>query len=648
MIYHVAKTGDNHNCGSEEAPFLTIQKAAEAAWPGDTVVVHEGEYREWVRPVRGGISDSCRITYMAARGERVVIKGSERVDWWERIPEGETVWKAVLPDSMFGDWNPYRRTVWGDWVVDPRDYEVHLGEVYLNGKSFYEAQSLEDVLHPRKRQFSAHETWMNRRERILEQEMTIYQWYCKPEENQVIVYANFHGADPNRETVEVNVRKCCFFPEVTGCGYITVRGFELSQAASPWAPPTAAQFGLIGPNWSKGWLIEENRIHDAKCSGVCLGKEVSTGDNEFTKRGFKPGYQYQLEAVFRARQQGWDKEHVGSHTVRHNVIYSCGQNGIVGHLGCIFSEIYENEIFDIAKKHEYYGHEIAGIKLHAAIDVQIVNNYIHDCSLGTWLDWQAQGTRVGCNVYWGNDRDLMVEVTHGPYLVDNNIFTSPFSLVNAAQGGAYVHNLICGFIQHYPVLDRATPYHFPHSTEILGTAVVYGADDRWYQNIFLGGEEAGVDYGTAWYDGCPVSAQEYMERVAQRGVGDLENFLPVPQPVYIDGNVYLHGAQGFKGEEHGCSISEDPKVRVSQEAEGLYLEITLPEAVFDVATEAVDTNRLGLVRIPEAAFEGVDARPMTLALDLLGSMRGEKPVPGPLQELRPGRNRICLWQRDSF
>lgn len=378
---------------------------------------------------------------MAARGERVVIKGSERVDWWERIPEGETVWKAVLPDSMFGDWNPYRRTVWGDWVVDPRDYEVHLGEVYLNGKSFYEAQSLEDVLHPRKRQFSAHETWMNRRERILEQEMTIYQWYCKPEENQVIVYANFHGADPNRETVEV---------------------------------------------------------------------------------------------------------------------------------------------------------------------------------------------------------------THGPYLVDNNIFTSPFSLVNAAQGGAYVHNLICGFIQHYPVLDRATPYHFPHSTEILGTAVVYGADDRWYQNIFLGGEEAGVDYGTAWYDGCPVSAQEYVERVAQRGVGDLENFLPVPQPVYIDGNVYLHGAQGFKGEEHGCSISEDPKVRVSQEAEGLYLEITLPEAVFDVATEAVDTNRLGLVRIPEAAFEGVDARPMTLALDLLGSMRGEKPVPGPLQELRPGRNRICLWQRDSF
>ena len=38
-------------------PFRTINQAAAVAQPGDTVVVHAGEYREWVRPRRGGLSD---------------------------------------------------------------------------------------------------------------------------------------------------------------------------------------------------------------------------------------------------------------------------------------------------------------------------------------------------------------------------------------------------------------------------------------------------------------------------------------------------------------------------------------------------------------------------------------------------------------
>lgn len=89
MIYHVAKTGNDNGCGSGQEPFLTIQRAAREAFPGDTVIVHEGEYREWVRPTRGGISDSCRIVYTAASGEHVVIKGSERIDCWECLPDPE-------------------------------------------------------------------------------------------------------------------------------------------------------------------------------------------------------------------------------------------------------------------------------------------------------------------------------------------------------------------------------------------------------------------------------------------------------------------------------------------------------------------------------------------------------------------------------
>ena len=50
MIYHVSKSGNDKNVGSFEFPFKTINRAAEIALPGDTVTVHEGEYREWVDP----------------------------------------------------------------------------------------------------------------------------------------------------------------------------------------------------------------------------------------------------------------------------------------------------------------------------------------------------------------------------------------------------------------------------------------------------------------------------------------------------------------------------------------------------------------------------------------------------------------------
>ena len=208
--------------------------------------------------------------------------------------------------------------------------------------------------------------------------------------------------------------------------------------------------------------------------------------------------------------------------IRNNVIYDCGQNGIVGHMGCIFSEIHDNHIYNIGVKHEYFGHEIAGIKLHAAIDVQIIHNNIHNCTLGTWLDWQAQGTRVSRNLYYANDRDLMIEVTHGPYIFDNNIFASDYNFDNIAQGGLYLNNLCCGTMRREPVLDRSTPYHFPHTTDVAGTALVYSGDDRIYQNIFLGGAPAYTEQsltGTHDYNGRPTSLEEYIQKVVSLGNG---------------------------------------------------------------------------------------------------------------------------------
>ena len=66
-IYHVSKTGNNKNVGSAEAPFLTISRAAKIAMEGDTVIVHEGVYRECVSPEYGARNEMGRITYTAAK-----------------------------------------------------------------------------------------------------------------------------------------------------------------------------------------------------------------------------------------------------------------------------------------------------------------------------------------------------------------------------------------------------------------------------------------------------------------------------------------------------------------------------------------------------------------------------------------------------
>ena len=54
--YHVALSGSDSADGSHGQPFRTIGHAADLVHAGGTVVVHQGEYREWVRPRRCGLS----------------------------------------------------------------------------------------------------------------------------------------------------------------------------------------------------------------------------------------------------------------------------------------------------------------------------------------------------------------------------------------------------------------------------------------------------------------------------------------------------------------------------------------------------------------------------------------------------------------
>lgn len=644
---HVATTGSDLADGSEQAPLRTVNAAAQAAMPGDTVLIHAGTYREWVDPARGGLDETRRITYAAAPGERVVLKGSEVLTDWTQTEPG--LWATTVPNSLFGDFNPYRETVHGDWVVRPTGDEPaqHLGEVYLDGVALREACDRAELRQPPAMP-QIIDDWTG---------VTVAPaggpvggtWLADVTDETTTITVNLGGAAPADHLLEANVRRSVLYPRRHQVDYITVRGLEIAHAATPWAPPTGDQPGAIGPNWSKGWIIEDCDIHDAKCSAVSLGKEASTGDNYATSRHDRPGYQYQLESVFAGLEMGWSKEKVGSHVVRRNRIHHCGQNAVVGHLGCAFSVVEDNEIYAISTRRAFYGHEIAGIKLHAALDTQIRRNHIHNCSLGIWLDWETQGTRVSRNVLHDNYRDLFVEVSHGPYLVDHNVLASPASVEVVSQGGAYVGNLVLGTVRVETVPDRSTPYHLAHTTKVAGCSVVFGGDDRWIANLFGPGtdrlayvtprsEYSRHDHGTAAYDDCPSTWEEYYTRVAT-GSGDHRRFTGVKQAVTIRDNAYLAGAPAYHGETGASHLTG--KVSVETEASGdVVLAADLPDGLAASARGPVTAAELGAVRMVCLPFTDPEGRPVDLTTDLLGQRRGDDGVAGPVSTLTSGRVRV--------
>lgn len=638
---HVDKKGSDCGLGNVESPFLTIDKAASVAQPGDSIIVHEGIYREEITHINTGLSESRRISFEAAKDEQVIIKGSEEITGWQQI-DG-SIWKVEIDNKIFKDFNPFATKLFGDWLAV--DNDKSLGQVYLNDQSLFEVSEYEQLTDPKLVEETL-DHWTNKQVTYDYKDQSIYVWYTKVEKDITTIYVNFHDYNPNNEVTEINVRKSAFRPFKMHTNYITIRNFEIANVATQWSPPTAAQTGMIDTHWSKGWIIENNTLYNAVCSAIAIGKEISTGDNLNTYRKDKPGYQYQIETVFKAVNSDWNKETIGSHIVRNNVIHDCGQNAVVGHLGSAFSKIYNNHIYNIGNKREFFGYEIAGIKLHAAIDTQVYNNYVHNCSLGMWFDWQTQGTRISKNIFNDNTRDLFVEVSSGPYIVDNNILTADYALDNHAQGGAYVNNIINGEIVHRLMLDRATPYHVPHSTLIAGFAPVYGGDDRFYNNIFIG-QEGIPNVGTEIYNGYNTSLSEFKEAVAKEE-GDHESFHKIKQPVYIEDNAYFNKANQFNREDRNfIDENVNPNLSIVEEGNEVYLNISVPESFIEFKGKVYDTETLPKVRIVDADFEDENGNSLTLNTDLNDELRENESMIGPLQTLTTGNNKVKIWTKND-
>ncbi len=665
MEYHVAVHGNDRHSGTAEQPLRTISRAAAGAVAGDTVIVHAGVYREWVNPANGGTAEH-RIVYRSAGDGEVMITGAERITDWKS--EGDDVWRAEVPNSIFSVRNPFATELSGDWLFDGA-FPVHLGEVYLDGKSLYECDSFESVRNPK--------VWQDAKYT----DDSLLVWYAEVGSTTTTIWATFGGKDPRQENVEINVRPYCFWPDQPGRSYITVSGFTLRQASPQWAPPTDYQEGLIGPHWSKGWIIENNTICESKCVGISLGTAIGTGHQPLEKQS-KGGTQREQEVILRALHAGWHKHTVGSHIVRGNVIHDCEQAGIVGHMGAAFSQIVGNRIYNIHHKRLRHGAEVAGIKLHAALDTQIMENKITSCYRALWLDWQAQGTRISRNVFWDNlSEDLFVEVCHGPYMVDHNLFLSPMNFRNMAQGGAFAHNLFAGRFVVRSEVTRVTPYHFPHETAMAGYSNITGGDDRYYNNIFIGdgdGEKEPVpitffehlplkprdnvgEDGKTVMDGVPDDSICYLHAVGLGGYDQHPNFKDkrwweytkeelaelgdaakdffignAVLPVAMGGNVFLNGAVPSR---HEADAKTDAAKYIQIDVDSTQDEVRVRVQIDGAeqlqgysAAMQVTTDLLGKAYHANMGFEEPNGSPYQLDADFMGVKRSDGAVtPGPFE-----------------
>ncbi|MCR5268940.1 MAG: right-handed parallel beta-helix repeat-containing protein [Lachnospiraceae bacterium] len=655
MIYYVNANAPEKGNGSKDRPFITIQAAADIARAGDEVIVSEGIYRETVTPKHAGAEDA-RITYRSVTPLGAVITGAEEVNDWVKVDGG--VYKTTIQNDLFGSYNPYTTFVCGDWYFAPT--VRHTGSVFLNDKMMYETVTLEECMSDGADPLS----W--------DPEGAKYKWYTEQDGNHTVIYANFRGLDPANEKTEISVRRNCFMPEENGINYITVSGFTICKGATTWAPPAAYQDGLIGPHWSKGWIIEDCEVYGSRCCGISLGKyRDPENDMYFYTKHVKSPTQMERDAVCRGQYHGWLKENIGSHIIRRCHVHHCEQTGIVGRMGAVFSTIEDCHIHHICNSQQLGGAETAGIKLHAAIDVTIRRNHIHNCIMGIWLDWEAQGARITQNLLYENMRpagvkqadgamfstDVFIEVGHGPTLIDNNLLLSNVSVTIPSEGIAVLHNLILGSFslinggvdsivngQREP---RYTPYHIRHRTEVAGFMTILHGDDRIMNNIFVQNypvidpskapEDA--DYGvvgTAPFDIFPLY-EDWIANFMMDKEPDMNALAPFHfghLPVRVDGNAYFNGATICKHEKSFLSDTEHKIfVKITGTDGNCRLETGLASTLGHFTVPILNSDTLGKAFEPEQRFENPDGTDILFDTDYFGEKRTGAAIPGPFAKI---------------
>ncbi len=558
--------GRIRNTGTFAAPFKTIQQAARILIAGDTCYVRGAIYRELVQFVNSGTSESKRIVYKAYRGETPIVCGSERVTAW--INEGGNVYKARISNNLFGINNPFSTNLYdpNGWLLYGANY--HLGAVYINGESYSEKLNKADLMGNYK---SFYTTVSN---------LTTTIW---------INYAG--GSNPNTDTSEISVRPMVIKPTYRGkCNYITLDGLTIRHGSTNWSSNEGVFSGMIDINAGGWWTIENCHISDGRTCGVQAG--MSTGH----------------------------------HIVRNNIIERFGQAGLVGNNGGWFASLVQDNIFqDINIKHEFGGAETAAFKSHNTVDLTIKNNIfrrinVYDSAWGfaIWLDWRTQGNRITGNIFSDLKTTAAIEIecSHGPTLIDNNIFVlstdSAIAIKHNSSNTIIAHNLfINGTNGHYTTNVNYIEWYKPHTMSTSGGDSVGIVNDKMYNNIFIGSNNQ-----IPYRPGYLCNNNSYLQRAKQSVWGDANSHVNIKYNANVD----------VQNNENSTEVS-------------FYVDDGTSSLICPLISNAF----IGICAPTIQGMEYHDGSPVSINIDIEGKSRnGSNPKVGPMENLHSGINRIML------
>lgn len=390
--------------GTPEHPFRTISRAAEVVAAGERVLVRAGIYREAVQPRHGGDGPERMVTFEAAPGQAVIIRGSCILPRaWQRSAKspasGPTViWTLRLPEADFAAYNPFSLA-----NLDERDGHAHPWEpagasaraaayTRKRGLLFQDGRRLEQV---------------SRYEDLAAAEGS----YWVEAGGRALCMHPLGGADPNAALMEATNRRQCFAPAQPGVSYLRLKGFIIEQVGDAFSYPVEA---AVSPMGGHHWIIEDNVIRQVNADGINIGGYVWVWGGD------------------RASNCGWDC------IVRRNTISDCGVSAIKG-LTPVSCVIADNIIERIAWQGVESGYDNGGMKLLVCRNTMVRHNLIRDVVGGpaVWLDWDNVNCRVTRNVVMDVQSaggGIFIEASQQTNWVDHNV------IWNIKGNGVYQHD----------------------------------------------------------------------------------------------------------------------------------------------------------------------------------------------------------------
>jgi parallel beta-helix repeat protein len=637
--------GDD-NPGTGELPFRTIGRAAALAEPGDTVLVREGIYREWVAPARGG-EEGRPITYTAAPNETVIVRGSEVYSHqWSPVEGRPGVFFTEVPPGFFSpDFNPFKI------VFRQSRGGGRQGQIFIDGKELREA----------KPQFGG--TPGTRRRTVEKDQMQVLyeqpgSWTTVDGETVYVHLAE--GAKPLEESlVEFSVRRRLFAPVRRAQNYINVRGFIFEHCANDVSFP---QVGAVSCRSGQHWIIENNIVRNIKTIGIDFGAEDEDPwllPDTLPEDRFFVSRHHDIFTLSERRI-------AGRNMILNNIVSDCGQCGLAG----LFADgsVIKGNVVERCGA-EIPGYESGGIKVHGLMGGTVEGNLVRDNeSWGIWLDCGYIGSRVTRNVAVNNRiSGIFFECSNGPGLIDHNIVAynrGDGIYSHDASGVTIANNLIFGNTSFGIYMCVATdrlvpPYHY--ATGLYEDELSACSWQRIHNNIILQNDEGAIS--------LPFPSERAQDNLSDNNLFDaasagprfvqhLRNGLNISAEAAADEARKAFAQSGDAGLSSAELISwkEDKglamDLRQWQAATGndkhsLTGEISahLDLETFDLTLTLDKTlEQLNCGPVTTLQVRDFHKFPRTIDKDFLGRpMPSRKWLSGAFQSFAPGRNEARAW-----